>query len=236
MSSSRPVPAKGFRLSHSGVTGGVWCSMLLVLLSVLPVCAAPPNYKMTDPEEDARKEEAQKAQRVQELISVPCKSRLKNQKILFLVAEKVQSGWEGAQERYDPFKATIDARLHNLGLRTFTQEQIRQQIAQAEVEAYFRNDPDAALAASKRLSAAYILRGEILTTQALNPLVKIPEVTVTLNFTLSSATGRVLSHARSRSESYSNNDTLHMAETLVEEQADELVGQLYHDYCSSAGH
>ena len=36
-----------------------------------------------------------------------------------------------------------------LGLRTYTPEEIRSQIAQAEIDAYFRNDPDAALSASR---------------------------------------------------------------------------------------
>ena len=48
-----------------------------------------------------------------------------------------------------PHYQAINERLHALGLRTYTPEEIRRQIAQAEIDAYFTNDPDAALSASQ---------------------------------------------------------------------------------------
>jgi hypothetical protein len=57
------------------------------------------------------------------------------------------------QSSYGPHFNAINKRLRALGLNTYTQEEIRAQIAQAETDAYFRNDPDAALNASKKLGA-----------------------------------------------------------------------------------
>ena len=65
------------------------------------------------------------------------------------------------QQNYGPHFQAINSRLRGLGLRTYTPEEIRQQIAQAEIDAYFRNDPDAALAAAKKLGASFVLRGLI---------------------------------------------------------------------------
>jgi hypothetical protein len=222
------------------VRASPWLTVALSALCVLggliaSASRAQNDFHFSDPLLDAQDEDAAKAQRVQQLVSAPCRARLKAQKILFLVAEHVGGGWQTAQTRYTPFIGAIETRLKALGLKPFTQEQIKQQVAQAEIDAYFKNDPDAALAASRRLAARYVLRGEIVTSQNLNPILRVPEVAVTLSFTLTSVSGALLSRVSSHSESYSGSDTLHMAETLVDEQADELVGHLYSDYCSSAG-
>jgi hypothetical protein len=198
-----------------------------------PAAVAQSTFHFSDPEREAQEAQIAKGQRAQELVSVPCRARLKNQKILVLVGEQLQSGWQADQVRFTPFKESIDRRLKALGLRTYTQEEIKKQVAQAEIDAYFKNDPDAALAASKRLAASYILRGDIVTRQDINQALGIPEVAVTLSFTLTSAGGRLLSHVDARAESYSGSDTLRRAQTLVEEQAEEIVGHLYHDYCSN---
>jgi hypothetical protein len=183
-------------------------------------------------DEDAEKDA--QAREIEQLVSVPCRQRLKDRKILQLVAERSAAGWQTNQERYGPFFQVIDRRLRALGLKTYTQEQIRQRIAQAEVEAYFNNDPDAALAASKRLAADYVVRGSISTTTGVNSVVQVNEVAVNVDLTLSDASGRVLSEVGTHSESYSGSDTLSTAFALVREQADHLVAQLYNDYCRKA--
>lgn len=58
--------------------------------------------------------------------------------------------------------------------------------------AYFNNDPDAALAASKRLAADYVMRGSIRTQVGVNPVVRVPEVAVNVELTLTEPDGRVL--------------------------------------------
>ena len=57
-------------------------------------------------------------------------------------------------------------------MRTFTPEEIRAQIAQAEIDAYFKNNPDAALSAAKRLGASFILRGLISSEARMNPIIR----------------------------------------------------------------
>lgn len=199
---------------------------------------ADDNFRFSTEAEKAQAaeqaEQLKQAQQIEQLVSVPCQHALKNRRILQLVAERSKAGWQTSQERYGPFFQVIDARLRALGLRTYTQEQIRQRIAQAEVDAYFNNDPDAALAASKRLAADYVIRGTISTTAGVNPVVQVNEVAVSVGLTLSAADGRVLSQVDARADSYSGSDTLGTAVALIREQADRMVAQLYNDYCRKA--
>jgi hypothetical protein len=58
---------------------------------------------------------------------------------------------------------------------------------------------------------------------------------VRLDFTLTGANGRMISQAAASNESYAGRDVLGMALTLLNERADEVVAQLYGDYCRSAG-
>jgi hypothetical protein len=171
------------------------------------------------------------AQAVRQLVSAPCQQRLKNRRIVLLIAERTGDQWLASQDRYGPLLRVIESRLKALGLKTYTQQQIKADIAQAEVDAYFRNDPDAALAASKRLGANYVLRGSITSQAGINPVVQVNEVAVKIDLTLSGVDGRVLSDVSSRSDSFSGSDTLATALALVREHADPLVAQLYNDYC-----
>jgi hypothetical protein len=188
----------------------------------------------------AAKEQAQqdadaaaRAQTIQTLVSVPCRQRLKNQRILLLVGEQSSGQWDTDQDRFGEFVRAIDKRLKGLSLKTYTQQEIKASIAQAEVDAYFKNDPDAALSASKRMGANYILRGVISSRTGVNPVVQVNEVAVNIDLTLSAADGRVLSDVSAHSDAYSGSDTLATALELVKQHADLLVAQLYNDYCSS---
>ena len=205
-------------------------ALVLAALLAQPALA----FKFSDDEQQAAADEAARRDRIAQLVSVPCRERIKGQKIMTVIAERTGNGFFNVtQSRYGPHFQAINRRLRALGLKTYTQEEIRAQIAQAELEAYFRNDPDAALAASRKLGANYILRGVISTQSSINPVLRIPEVSVSMSFTLTGANGRIISDAAARAESYSGSDTLGMALTLVNEQADELVAQLYNDFCRS---
>ena len=209
---------------------------LLAVLAGLTFCAGQAwAFKFSEEEEKAKGEDQARAQRIGQLVSTPCKQRLKNQKIMLVIAERTANGYNTTQSRYGPHFQAINHRLRALGLKTYTQEEIRAQIAQAEIEAHFRNDPDAAINASKKLGANFILRGLITTQTGINPVLKINEVAVHMGFTLVSSGGRTISNVVARADSYSGTDTLGMALTLVNEQADEVVAQLYNDYCRSAG-
>jgi hypothetical protein len=215
-----------------GIRATLQVLVCTAFLAVAGVCSA---FSFSDEDAKTQAKDDVAAQKIQDLVSVPCRSRLKSQKIMTLIAEQTTNGWDAHQSRYGPHFQAINARLRALGLRTYTQDEIKAQIAQAELDAYFKNDPDAALAASKRLGANYILRGTITTTMGINQVLHINEVVVRLDFTLSSSSGRMLSNVSGHSESYAGTDTLGMALTLVNEQADALVAQLYNDYCRNAG-
>jgi len=200
---------------------------------VAPCFAGAFSFSEEDAKNDASDEAA--AQRIQQLVAEPCRQKLKNQKIMTLIAERISDGYNTSQDRYGAMFQAINSRLRGLGLRTYTQAEIKAQIAQAEIDAYFKNDPDGALAASRKLGANYILRGDITTQTGVNAVLHINEVSVRMMFTLSAVNGRILSDVSAKGDSYAGSDTLGMAVTLVNEQADMIVAQLYNDYCRKAG-
>lgn len=208
---------------------------LFAVLAGLTFCGGQAwAFKFSEEEEKSKGEDQARAQRIGQLVSAPCKKQLKNRKIMLVIAERTSSGYNTVQSRYGPHFQAINQRLRALGLKTYTQEEIRARIAQAEIEAHFRNDPDAAIAASKKLGANFILRGLITTQTGINPVLKINEVAVHMGFTLVSAGGRTISSVAAKADSYSGTDTLGMALTLVNEEADEVVARLYNDYCRNA--
>ncbi len=167
--------------------------------------------------------------------ATPCRERIKNQKIVVLIAERENGVLRTGQERYSEHFNAINSRLRQLGLRTYTQAEIRAQVAQAEIDAYFKNDVNAALAASKRLAASYTLKGLISSSAGVNRVINVNQVMVSMNFTLTGANGAVLSQVERNGGSYAGADVSGMALTLVNEQADEVVARLYSDYCERAG-
>jgi hypothetical protein len=90
------------------------------------------------------------------------------------------------------------------------------------------------LSAAKRLSAQYVLRGVIASEATRNAIVNVNQVNVAMNFTLADAAGRPVSTAAANNASYAGSDVSGMALTLIEERADEVVAQLYSDYCRNA--
>lgn len=165
-------------------------------------------------------------------ISPACKDRLAKEKVMVLVAERGNNGTNADQGRYGMHFQAIDRRLQKYGMRTMSQEEIKKQVAQAEIDAHFRNDPDAALQAAQKHGATLTLRGLISSRRAINPVLKIPEVYVGMGFTLVAQDGRYVSEASASSDSYSGTDTVGMAATLIGEQADGVVRRLLAGYCS----
>ena len=189
------------------------------------------GFKFSDEDTSDQQEEAETQARVQAILASPCRSKIKNQKVMVLIGESRNGYIQAAQSNYGgPFDA-LNARLQRIGLKTVTQGQIKAQVAQAEIDAYFKNDPDAALSASKRLSAQYVLRGLISTETAYNRIVRVNQVNIRMNFTLTDAGGRTVAQATAENASYAGMDTSGMALTLINEKADEVVAQLYSDYC-----
>ena len=211
---------------------------LIVLFAAAALCSeafAQQGFKFSNEDNADQQREAETQANVQAILASPCRSKIKNQKIMVLIGESHNGYVQAKQSVYGgPFDA-LNARLQRLGLKTVTQAQIKAQVAQAEIDAYFKNDADAALSASKRLSAQYILRGLISTETAYNRIVRVNQVNIRMNFTLTDASGRTLAQASAENASYAGMDTSGMALTLINEKADEVVAQLYSDYCRIGG-
>ena len=208
--------------------------VILAALVTGPVGAE--GFKFSQPDEADRAESEARESRIAEQLSTPCRADLKGKKIMVVIGEARSNGVIYAQQQnYGPHFQAINTRLRGLGLRTYTPEEIRRQIAQAEIDAYFRNDPDAALAASKRLGASFVLRGLISSQAQRNPMMNVNQVSVNMDFNLAGSNGRQISTAQAHSSSYAGADVSRMALTLVNENADEVVAKLYADYCTNAG-
>ncbi len=218
---------------------------LLLPLTALAVLACSPLFaqRFSFSEDEARAKQEQQQERderdarIARDLSVECRADLKNKKIMVMIGERLSNGYvEAHLTNYGPHYEAINKRLRALGLRTYTPEEIRRQIAQAEIDAYFRNDPDAALSASRRLGASFILRGLMSSRAVANPVMAVNQVNVNMTFTLASSNGRTVSDVEANSASYAGADVASMALTLVNEKADEVVASLYADYCRNAGH
>lgn len=199
--------------------------------------AQQPGFRFSNPPADAQADaaaQAQKRAQEQEQLSTPCRDRIRNRRIMVVVGEERNGAVAAPQGRFGRHVEAINGRLQQLGLRTLSAEQIRKQVAQEEVDAYFKNDPDRALSASKRLAAQYVLKGVIATQAFRNAAVNVNQVNVALDVTLSDAAGRPVSTARATNASYAGADVDGMALALIEERADEVVAQLYADYCRKA--
>ena len=193
------------------------------------------GFKFSDEDKADKKAEAKRQGDVQALLATPCRNKIKNQKIMVLIGEQREGRIHANQSSYNTHINAINGRLQALGLKTFTQGQIRAQVAQAEIDAYFKNDPDAAISASRRLAAQYILRGVIASSAFRNAMVNVNQVNISMNFTLTGANGKMISQTAADNASYAGQDVGGMALTLINETAEEVVAKLYSDYCKLAG-
>jgi hypothetical protein len=212
-------------------------SAILLACWFVAVSVQAQGFKFSNPPEGAQADSQAQAQRraaIDAQLSTPCRDRIRNRKIMVLIGEEKNGRVVAAQGNFGRHVEAINLRLQSLGLKTYSAEQIRKQIAQEEVDAYFKNDPDRALSASKRLAAQYVLRGVIASHASRNAMVNVNQVRVAMNFTLADAAGRPVSTASATNESYAGSDTAAMALTLIEERADEVVARLYSDYCRTA--
>lgn len=224
---SRALPAQQHFLT-------LFARTALVAWSILATATAAAFSFSEEARKDAEAEEARKGASSHAIVlPQACLDDLRRKKIMILMGERSGDGVTAEQSRFSPHFNSINRRLLRHGIRTYSQQEIRAQIAQAEVDAYFRNDPDSALAASKKMGAQLVMRGLIDARSTVNPVLRIPEVHVSIAYTLGTPGGKVISDASAKAESYSGSDTLGMAGTLIEEQADAVVGTLLSGYCST---
>lgn len=220
---------KGKQVVRAGLTG------LVLFCTALAGGALAQGFKFSNTDPSAGKAgEAEQRAKVQAMLDTPCRDKIKNQKIMVLIAESRNGAMLASQASYGPHFETINTRLRELGLKTSTQAEIRQQVAQAEIDAVFKNNPDAAISASRRLAAQYILRGLISSQAGRNLAVNVNQVSVSLSFNLTGANGRLISQAEAENASYAGQDTSGMALTLIKERAEEIVARLYSDFCQKA--
>lgn len=207
-----------------------------LLLASAAVCAQG-GFSFSAPQDaDERAAQSQREARIADWLSTPCRDDLRRKKIVVIVGESRSDGYVSARlENYGPHYRAINDRLKALGLTTYTPDEIRRQVAQAEIDAVFRNDPDAALSAARRLGASFTLRGLISSQSVPNPMMRVNQVSVAMGFTLTGSNGRLIAAADAKSASYAGADVAGMAATLVDEQADEVVAKLYGEYCRNAG-
>lgn len=204
---------------------------IFLLLLALPGIAAAQGFKFSNEDKAQEAAKAERQQRIDTQLSTPCRDRIKNRKIMVLIGEEVNGVVQARQAAFSPHFDAINARLQKLGLRTYTQEEIRRQVAQAEIDAYFKNNPDAALSAAKRLAANYTLKGLISARAMRNPMIPVNQVAVSMQFVLTGSNGRPVAQADAQSQSFSGADVQGMALTLINEQAEEVVAKLYSEYC-----
>lgn len=206
--------------------------LMALALSLCCVVSAVQAFSFSEEEAKDKAAAAPKPGGGGPAISAACKERLQKEKVMVLVAERGNNGYNTDQGRYGMHFQGIDRRLQKYGMRTMSQEEIRKQVAQAEIDAHFRNDPDAALQAAQKHGATLTLRGVISSRRGINPMLRINEVYVNMGFTLVGSDGRYLAEASASSDSYSGGDTVGMAATLINEQADGVVRRLLNGYCA----
>ena len=118
----------------------------LVLLAAGPVSAQ--GFKFEQPgasDAAAKAEEAAKQDRIAYELSTPCRADLKGKKIMVIIGEQQSNGYVCAQQQnYGPHYQAINSRLRCARPAHLSRRRrSAAQIAQAEIDAYFKNDPDA---------------------------------------------------------------------------------------------
>jgi len=210
-------------------------NLFALVLAAVVLVSLPSQALSFSFSEEAQKESSArqaKASRNQALLAEPCKARIKGQKIALLIAEKHQGLTSINASNQGELFELLNSKLRAVGLSTITQQEINARVARAEAEAILNNDPDAAMAASRKLGTAFILKGLISARSGANKMVRANDVAVTISLTLSDSSGRVISQARTTGQSWAGSDVVGAALSVMEDEADSLVAKLYSDFCS----
>ena len=157
---------------------------------------------------------------------------LAGKKIAVVIGEQHSQGWaRTGQSAYGPLIEELNGQFKKLGLKTYSPEEIKQQVAQAEQEAFLANNLEAAVSAAGRLSADFMIRGIISTKIQKNPFVGIDEVFVTLSLTLVDRDGQNISSSTLSEAMFSDADTVATVHKLVREKAEQIIVNLYSECC-----
>ena len=172
-------------------------------------------------------------QEIETLLAMPCREKIAGKKVAVLVAERKSGGGVSANlQNYGVMFGEINQRLREVGFTTYTQEEITNQIAQAQIEAQFSNNPDDAISAARRLGASVILRGLVESRTSFNPVAKVNEVAVDMSFTMVNSAGKQLGQVTVSADSFAGADVTAVAMRLVKENARLVAAKLYAAGCS----
>ena len=228
----------------------IFLSIILLFLFSTAIC-----HSFTFSEYEKQKNVSQEniTNSRQLLSTLSCPASLTGKKIATMIGEQHRDDYNGnngtiitigepdwdrkfgtQKQVYGPLVSQLNQGFSQLGLKTYTCDEINSQIARAEQEAFLNNDMEGALTAAKRLQADFLVKGIISTRTQTNNVLKIEEVFVTISLTLYDKNGNQLSTALVKKAVFSDTDTLGTVQSLVKDQSYTIVYQLFKDYCREA--
>ena len=199
-------------------------TVLFFLLLLFPLQASGFSFSEYEQKEEAASMEEQ----TPPLSELHCPTSLQNSRIATMIGEMhrddrraylgvrgvfLQQPDQAWDERfgttasvYGPLVDSLNSGFQQLGLTTYTAAEIQDQIAQTEQEAVLNNDIDAAMEAAKKLQADYMLKGIISSHAQTNRAVKVDEVFLTIELTLSDKNGRQVANTALKETVFSDAD------------------------------
>src|SRR6185369_11801191 len=87
------------------------------------------GFKFSNPPAPDTAQEQKQAE-ISSQLSTPCRDRIKNRKIMVLIGEERNGMIVATQGSFSRHVDAVNTRLKSLGLRIYTAEEIRRQIAQ----------------------------------------------------------------------------------------------------------
>lgn len=214
---------------------------ILACVSVFTLVSVHPVLSFSFSEYEAR-EKSRDAQPAHRLADLQCPESLTSSRIVSMIGEMhrgkryvYRGNWRGLfiteESVYGRLIEKLNHGFERLGLTTYTGEEIDEQIAREEQEAFLNNDLEAAMSAAERLQADYMLKGIISTHAQTNRVVKIDEVFVVIDLTLYAGDGRQLSTARVEEATFSDADIPATVQNIVNKQASRITYELFAQYC-----
>ena len=116
-------------VTRAGSCSMVRASSLVVFAWLVAATAAQAQgfkFSNEDPAQQAEKAAAaEREARVQSQLAMPCRDKIKNQKIMVLIGEDRNGTIFASQASYNPHINAINDRLQSLGLKTYSPQEIQ---------------------------------------------------------------------------------------------------------------
>ncbi|OGR15864.1 MAG: hypothetical protein A2X81_13915 [Desulfobacterales bacterium GWB2_56_26] len=226
--------------------------VLLTFLLLAVIWPADSSLSFSFSEYEHQEAAGESSSRHVSLASLRCPPSLKKARIATMIGEMHKDGrgyngfygsflspdaqdWDRrsgtSKSVYGRLVDELNQGFKQLGLRTYTSEEINAQVAREEQEAFLNNNLDAAISAAERLRAEFMLKGIISTRTQVNRVVNVDEVFVTINLSLFDRNGRQISQAMASETSFSDADVLATIQKIVQKQSNEITYELFREYC-----